>query len=302
MLYIGYRPEVGGIGDFVYILFQYYYFLNERCGGVSDGITICIPNHPLNHCIKCVTEEPPNIPIVNIIAHSMVSADFITFYRKYKRGSGDGGSGGDALIYSNMNNFLHLCVKYAPKSKIAVLKRDFRERIFMFTPFIQNRADKLFAGAGAGASPLGAQFYAIHVRCGDAVLRGGGGGAPPQEIENKFARGVEFLRARGGGGATTPPPPVFIFTDNKNYRNYLAQAYDCFYVSTEIVHIADDAATKTAIIDTFTEFVLLSRATAIFTVVNSNFSRVAAFIFDVPIYTFAGGGGDGGNIIKCEKI
>lgn len=293
MLYIGYDHNVGGVGDFVYILFQYYYFY--RASGVVD-INICIPDHPLKHCIECMDAVPPNAQIIRTIACASISNVFVKYMYNLKPGC----AGCALLLYSNMNDYLHLCVRHAPPSKLAVLRREFRERVFRVSPRISNYVDALVAASPAAQG----KYAAIHVRLGDKYLRGSSPvgsvdeRCSPETVEHKFDRGVRFLRARLGKTV-----PIFIFCDNIGYKTYLAEKYQCCYFKTQVVHVAAETeSAENAVFDTFAEFVLLSRAVEIFAVSISNFSQVAAFIYDVPIFTTSCETGKEGEIYRVAAL
>lgn len=289
MLYIGYDPEVGGIGDFVYILFQFYYFY-VSCGGCAAAIQICIPDHPLKHCIECIADAEPSLEKVRAIACATLSNTFVRrIYSDVLK---------TRLIYSNMNDFLHLYVRHAPPSKINVLRREFREQVFRVSPRISEYVETLIASSPAFY--CGGKYAAIHIRCGDKYLRGGGGGEDDERcspetsaLEEKFERGVNFLRRR----AAHRNIPIFIFCDNTEVKRNLAAVYKCHLFDTNIIHISDASVAADATIETFAEFVLLSRAIEIFAVSISNFSQVPAFIYDIPIYTMVSD-----KIVKCITI
>ena len=321
MLYIGYDKEVGGIGDFVYILFQIYYFYSNIGADAANNIKICIPNHSLKKCIECFHDEPNSCEKIRIIASSMLDNIFINdIYCNLKNIESEDKH---HIIYSNMNDFLHLSVRNAPPSKINVLKKDFREKVFRISPFLLEHVDNLilksrvsnFCGGVRSETENVVNYSAIHIRCGDIFLRGGGGGggggdnaykqcSPKiEKIENIFKRGVDFLQRSGS-------IPIFIFCDNIEVKNDLAERFNCYTFPTKVIHIADTddfttpsrespqnfdfttpstlqnfENTNSAAIDTFAEFVLLGRSKEIFAVSVSNFSQVPAFIYDIPIYT-----------------
>lgn len=291
MLYIGYNHEVGGIGDFVYILFQYYYYYNSRgLSSIAQNIQICITNHPLKKCIECV-EPPDEYYLIRTIACASISNVFVKYLYNFPIASEN------VLLYSNMNDYLHLCVRHASPSKLAILRREFRETVFRVTPQITEYVDTLIAASPAFYMAQPARYVAIHVRLGDAYLRRGAAASvdsrcSPENVEQNFAMGVNFLRRRNGEAT-----PIFIFCDNSVFKEKLAIKYGCYYFSTEVVHVAATETEETAIIDTFAEFVLLSRAAEIFAVSISNFSQVPAFIYDIPIFTVKSG-----EIIKCMTI
>jgi len=291
MFYIGYNQEVGGIGDFVYIIFQYYYFYVSNGIITASDIKICIPEHSLKNCIECIEYEPKHCKKIRAIAHSNVSNIFIhhIYSNSYKISP--------ILIYSNMNDFLHICIRHASKSMLSVLRREFREKVFCISPRVLNFVDHLITCSPISNSKI---FSAIHIRCGDKYLRKYNSNdiiddrcSPgSDELYKKVDCGVNFLRR------AQRSIPIFIFCDNEIIKNDLAERFNCYTFNIEIVHIVDtDKFSDKATIDTFSEFVLLSRATEIFAVSISNFSRVPAFIYDIPIYTI-----DMDNIVKCVNI
>jgi len=340
MFYIGYDKEVGGIGDFVYIIFQYYYFYISNGIANANEFKICIPDHPLKHCIECIQDEPEQCKKIRVIACSNVSEIFINdIYSEFlillrcccaspqnfdfatSFGLRKISNIHHVLIYSNMNDFLHLCVRYASKSKLSVLRREFREKVFCISPRVLKYADYLIS-----CSPVSynEKYSAIHIRCGDKYLRkcGGADGAPDDrcspesdELKKKVECGVNFLRR-------VDPIPIFIFCDNAEIKSDLAKQFNCYTFNTTIIHISDTDKTEiegfitpsladpqnfeisnNSTIDTFAEFVLLSRSTEIFAVSISNFSQVPAFIYDIPIYTIdTNDTNDTNNIIKCTVI
>lgn len=289
MIYIGYNKEIGGIGDFCYILFQFYFFYSNVLY-YKPELKIYIPEHSLKYCIECITTEPANINIINIISKTNISNIFITNIYNIK----DTEKEKDILIYSNMNDFLHILIRYCNKTKLSVLKKEFRENIFHITPFIREYTENIKQKSG-----ITGKYMAIHIRCGDKYLLNNINNkdvrcSPDNILEQKFILGLEFLKKINSN------IPICIFCDNHSYKKYLAEKYNCFYFLTEIIHTSIENIDNNSCFDTFSEFVLLSEASIIFALTISNFSRVPSFIFDVQIYSFISG--DNLNIIKYNEI
>jgi len=297
MFYIGYEPDVGGIGDFIYILFGAFCW----CKKYNVEMGICIPAHPLNKCINCIKEEPEGARIIRCITKTNVSCVLTDEIARHR---GGGGEAADVVVYSNMNDYLHIYLEYMSHSLKKVLLEEFRRDVLKYTDFIEERIydfishNNSFDTHFSSEQPQQQEYFAIHLRCGDRYLRtdsglgtdsgnnsnsssrcNSRGAAGEKRIKNidiaaRVEAAAEYFRT-GAVGAQ-----IYFFCDNQKLREQYAQKYGFLYLPTKIIHIADaaDASTSAAVIDSFCEFVILSRAKCVVALTKSNFSYVSSLI------------------------
>lgn len=278
-VYVGYKPEVGGIGDFYYILFQIFCYCRDH----NIQTKLCIPNHPLNLCmIASEKNEPDDIVKKTVITTKNIDPFLTNEIEKMSRGELQN----DLLIYTNMNDFLHLYVKYMNPIKRQVLLREFCAAGFLtFTHAVEkciSNYTSIFQGE---------DYIAIHVRCGDSSFRSTKNATQDLRIANdgtEYATNIDFRMQLAVCFLRTeyPNTPICIFSDNEELKQVYSQLYELVYFPTKIIHIADTENDTQYYIDSFCEFVMLGRAKAIFAFSVSNFSRISGFLFETPVYTF----------------
>jgi hypothetical protein len=274
-LYIGYDYNIGGIGDFVYILFQIYCYTQDTAAAVAMAtpvdIKVCIPNHPFKHCIECLQIEPENVPVKHAISSWLISTVILDEIEKCACDPQY-----NVLVYANMNHFLHLYVEEMPPSKRELYRREFCG-IFVTTPFIEARI-------AATVTDIAARYNSIHVRCGDKFLVGGVEADTdvrfsPELTDNENKIETEVLRLREQNR------DIYLFCDNQEYKAYLSQKYNLRVFSTHIIHTSLVPVTDNIepYLDVFCEFVLLGRSHHICAMSKSNFSRMAGLIYEAVV-------------------
>lgn len=277
MLYMGYEPEVGGIGDFVYILFQTYCWCRKN----HLKMGICIPSHKLNKCISCIEREPDGAEIHHVITHENINCKLTDVIASIPKN--------DVVVYGNMNDYLHIFVKYMDKRLLNILLQEFKKYVFQYTDFIENRISTLIENTIQTT-----QYVAIHLRCGDKFLRKNkdykdyridlDGDSAMIEVYEKIQRAVDFLNEK------YPNIPICLFCDNAIIREQVSEKFGFLYFSTQIVHIGDDETTEcNGVYDSFCEFVILGRAQCVFSITRSNFSNISSFVHGAQFYTFVEG-------------
>jgi hypothetical protein len=253
----------GGYGDFIRSLLAFFAYCKEN----NIEHKLYIPNHPMNKCFECITENL-NYPNKAFIDMSKYDTKLITDeLDKCKDETCN------VIIRSNTFDFVsnELLKKYASEFKTFLKFSDIvKNKIVMLSNQINN-----------------IEYTSIHIRCGDKFMECISQCTkddirinPKDEmLHKKITKAINYLKINYN-------LPICIFTDVQSLKNKICDQYGLFCFNTEIHHSACYGGSDNGFIDTVAEFELLGKSKAIIKFSNTGFAYWSAFINDVPLFIY----------------
>jgi len=262
-IYSSYTYGCGGYGDFIRSLFAFFVYCTEN----NIKHILYIPNHPLNQCFECITENL-SYPVKKYI--DMGNYDKELIIAELNRCSDENYN---IIIYSNTFNFVsfELLKKYTFEFKIFLKLSDaVKHRI----DTLKNQINNI-------------EYTAIHIRCGDKFMECNSQCInddiridPAQDIlYKKLTKSINYLKNNYN-------LPICLFTDVQSLKEKLCKQYDLLCFNTEIHHTACTSNKENAFIDSVVEFELLGQSKAIIKFTNTGFAFWSAFINNIPLFIY----------------
>lgn len=269
-IYSLYTYNSGGYGDFIRSLFAIYVYCKKN----NIDHKIYIPSHPLNKCIKCITE------IINYPTKIFIDCNSKLLFNELELCKNPNYN---VIILSNKFDFITF-------EELKLYIDDFRKYVIL-TDTVITRIN------GLNKQIDNRDYVSIHIRCGDKYIESGGQNdlyiSNPEDpkVYKRLEKSIEYMNKEYN-------LPIVIFSDNKTLRNTIATKYNLLQFNTEIGHTATHGNTDTYYIDAIAEFELIGKSKSIIIFYTTGFVYWSAFFNNVSIYICD----NNENIFQFEKL
>lgn len=262
-IYAGYNGySQGGFGDFIRSAFSLYVY----CVKNNIDFGIYIPNNPIQLGIECIRKKI-NVPEIMLTCHQTDRNKIIPELDMLKK------LNTDVIVYSN--------VLFINVLDLFTYRNDFIKNIIK-TKIVAERVTEI-----KNTYIKNNEYVCLHIRCGDKYISTGGHcvGHQTENFDDsdnvfiKIEQCIKFLEKFN--------LPICVISDNDKFKNILVEKYPVVAFDTIINHVAiPHTGTDSGIIDTISEFFILSESKTNIMFSRSGFVLWSSSIYNVPLYEY----------------